>query len=62
MDRATVAYLRQAGCRDVEHLALAELGIEGNGHLMMIERNNEEVLGVITGWLERRLATTRPRR
>jgi pimeloyl-ACP methyl ester carboxylesterase len=52
MDEGTVAFLRQAGCERVDHLRLGDLGIHGNGHLMMIERNNEEVLDVVTGWLD----------
>ncbi|MBO4256203.1 alpha/beta fold hydrolase [Streptomyces griseorubiginosus] len=55
MDAGTVAFLRQAGCRQVDHLRLGELGIHGNGHLMMIERNNERVLDAVTSWLEKRL-------
>ncbi|MGE5135169.1 MAG: hypothetical protein ACM32E_19940 [Gemmatimonadota bacterium] len=51
MDTGTVAFLRQAGCARVHHLRLAELGIHGNGHLMMIERNNEQVLDAVTAWL-----------
>ncbi|HEX6356394.1 hypothetical protein [Actinophytocola sp.] len=53
MDVGTTAYLRQAGCRRVDHLTLGELGIHGNGHLMMIERNNDAVLDVITDWLSK---------
>jgi hypothetical protein len=49
MDDGTVAFLRQAGCGRLTHLRLGDLGVHGNGHLMMIERNNEEVLEVITG-------------
>jgi pimeloyl-ACP methyl ester carboxylesterase len=52
MDAGTVAFLRQAGCKLVDHLRLGELDVHGNGHLMMIERNNEEVLDVVTGWLD----------
>lgn len=52
MDTGTVAFLRQAGCRQVSHLRLGELGIPGNGHLMMVERNNEQVLDAIIGWLD----------
>jgi pimeloyl-ACP methyl ester carboxylesterase len=52
MDAGTVAFLRQAGCARVHHLRLGELGIHGNGHLMMIERNNEQVLDAITAWLD----------
>jgi pimeloyl-ACP methyl ester carboxylesterase len=55
MDIGTVAYLRQAGCARVQHLRLGELGVHGNGHLMMIERNNDEVLEVVLGWLDHNL-------
>ena len=51
MDTNTVAFLRQAGCSRVEHIRLAERGVTGNGHLMMVERNNREVLRVVTDWL-----------
>jgi pimeloyl-ACP methyl ester carboxylesterase len=53
MDDGTVAFLRQAGCERVDHLRLGELGVHGNGHLMMIERNNAEVLDVVTAWLSK---------
>ena len=49
-DDATVAYLRQAGV-EVDHLKLAELGIHGNGHMMMLERNSLAIAGVISDWL-----------
>jgi len=52
MDIGTVAYLRQAGCTRVHHLRLGELGVPGNGHLMMIERNNSDVLDIVLGWLD----------
>ncbi|KAF4589118.1 fusarubin cluster-esterase [Ophiocordyceps camponoti-floridani] len=39
-DYCTVAFLRQAGCRDVEHVELAAVGIRGNGHMMFLERNS----------------------
>ncbi|HZO61896.1 MAG TPA: alpha/beta hydrolase [Gaiellaceae bacterium] len=48
---ATAAFLEQAGCR-VERIVLAEHGVHGNGHLMMLERNNREVLGPILRWLD----------
>jgi len=48
---ATAAFLRQAGCR-VDEIALAEHGVHGNGHLMMLERNNREALAPIVRWLE----------
>lgn len=43
-------FLDQAGCASTL-LRLEDAGITGNGHGMMLERNNDEVLGVITGWL-----------
>lgn len=51
LDPATIAYLRQAGC-SVDHVRLGELGIHGNGHLSMMEKNNEEVLGAVLNWVE----------
>jgi hypothetical protein len=49
---AMVEFLREAGC-DVDSLKLAEQGVEGNGHAMMLERNNVEALEPIIGWVER---------
>src|SRR5581483_4322556 len=49
-DGATVAFLRQAGCT-VDHIRLAELGIRGNAHFMMMEKNNRAVLQPILDWI-----------
>jgi pimeloyl-ACP methyl ester carboxylesterase len=46
-----VAFLMQAGC-DVDSLRLADHGVHGNGHAMMLERNNVEALEPIVGWVE----------
>lgn len=54
-DRHLAEFLRQGGC-DVELLRLAELGVRGNGHGLMLERNNEEALEVLTDWVERKLS------
>jgi pimeloyl-ACP methyl ester carboxylesterase len=51
-DDATVAYLRQAGV-DVDHVHLADEGVRGNGHMMMLELNNLDVADVIVAALER---------
>jgi pimeloyl-ACP methyl ester carboxylesterase len=59
MDAGTVAFLRQARCAHVHHLRLGELGIHGNGHLMMIERNNVQVLDTVTAWLDGHLPQAR---
>lgn len=52
-DHCTSRYLRQAG---VEHdfVRLAERGIRGNGHMLMIERNNLAVAAVMADWLDQR--------
>jgi pimeloyl-ACP methyl ester carboxylesterase len=48
---ATAAFLEQAGCQ-VDRIVLAEHGVHGNGHLMMLERNSREVLQPILRWLD----------
>jgi pimeloyl-ACP methyl ester carboxylesterase len=54
-DRDLVSFLEQAGC-DVELIQLADRGVHGNSHGIMIERNNAEALAVLTGWVGGRLA------
>jgi len=49
-----VEFLQQAGC-DAVHIDLAERGVRGNSHGSMFERNNAEVLGVVTGWMDDQL-------
>jgi hypothetical protein len=46
----TAAFLEQGGC-SVDLIRLADHGVRGNGHGMMFERNNREVLGVVLQWL-----------
>jgi len=53
-DHCTAAYLEQAGVPNT-HLRLENLGIHGNGHMMMLEKNNKVVAGVIADWLEKTL-------
>ncbi|MEV6362224.1 alpha/beta fold hydrolase [Nocardia asteroides] len=57
LDPATVDYLRRAGCQ-VDHLRLGDLGINGNGHLAMLEKNNADVLAVVLEWVQRRTRTS----
>jgi pimeloyl-ACP methyl ester carboxylesterase len=49
-DSGTVAFLRQAGLK-LDHIKLWEIGIRGNAHFMMMERNNREVLQVVLDWI-----------
>jgi pimeloyl-ACP methyl ester carboxylesterase len=56
-DDCTAAYLAQAGV-SVKQIHLADLGIRGNGHMMMIERNNQAIAAVIADWAEQNLPAT----
>src|SRR5262249_34649419 len=51
-DHCTAAYLSQAGVPNTL-IRLADVGVHGNGHMMMIEKNNAAVAGVIAGWLDK---------
>jgi len=53
-DHCTSAFLHQAG---VEHdfVRLADIGIRGNGHMMMLEKNNLDIAAYLRGWIERRI-------
>jgi pimeloyl-ACP methyl ester carboxylesterase len=45
-------YLAQAGA-SIEHLRLEDAGIRGNGHMMMSEKNSDEVAALLAQWLEK---------
>jgi pimeloyl-ACP methyl ester carboxylesterase len=49
-DEQIVEFLQGAGC-GVERVRLADHGVHGNGHAMMMERNNRAALGVLLDWL-----------
>jgi len=34
------------------HLHLADIDILGNGHMMMIEKNNQAIAAVMVDWLD----------
>src|SRR6516225_66652 len=51
-DHCTVKYLQQAGAKPT-WIKLADLGIKGNSHVMMQEKNNKEIAAVIYGWLDK---------
>ena len=52
---ANVAFLNEVGC-SAEMLRLRDYGILGNGNLMLLEKNNHEVFGVIRQWLDKKVA------
>jgi len=49
-DHCTVKYLRQAGV-SVTFMRLAERNIRGNGHMMMLEKNSDEIAAAMMSWL-----------
>lgn len=53
-DHCTSLFLKQAG---VEHdfVRLADEGIRGNGHMMMLEKNNLEIAAYFRRWLENKV-------
>jgi len=61
-DHCTVKYLEQAGVHPT-WIKLADTGIRGNGHMMMLEKNNVEIAQLMAQWLLKTLprASTRTR-
>ena len=53
------AFLKQAGV-PVDFIRLADIGIHGNGHFLMLEKNNLEIAAVIADWLKRRVSPSEP--
>jgi pimeloyl-ACP methyl ester carboxylesterase len=53
-DHCTLSYLRQAGVKPT-YIRLADIGIKGNSHVMMLEKNNKEIAAVIAKWLDEAL-------
>ena len=50
-DHCTVKYLNQAGVK-TEYVRLQDKGIHGNGHMMMIEKNNLEIARLVDDWVQ----------
>src|SRR5439155_4649354 len=51
-DHCTVKYLEQAGVHST-WIKLVDVGIRGNGHMMMLEKNNLEIAAAISNWLSK---------
>jgi pimeloyl-ACP methyl ester carboxylesterase len=49
-DHCTARYLTQAGV-NTDFVRLEARGINGNAHMMMLEKNNLRIAGLITAWL-----------
>jgi len=53
-DHCTVKYLRQAGV-NVTFMPLAKSNIRGNGHMMMLEKNSDQIAAAMMSWLNETL-------
>jgi hypothetical protein len=49
-DHCTAKWLNQAGVR-TDYVPLDDVGILGNAHEMMIEKNSDEIVRFIDGWI-----------
>jgi pimeloyl-ACP methyl ester carboxylesterase len=56
-DHCTVRYLQQAGVKPT-YIRLADIGIHGNSHVMMLEKNNKDIAAVIAQWLDKSFSGT----
>jgi hypothetical protein len=50
-DYCTVAFLKQAGYSKTKHLELPKVGIHGNGHMMFMEKNSDEIWDRVYRWI-----------
>ena len=51
--------MKAAGA-SVDVIELPKAGIQGNSHMMMMDKNNLEVAGLIQNWLEGKGLTKKP--
>ena len=54
-EHGAVDFLTQAGVA-AELLRLEDHGIHGNGHMVMSEKNSDEVAALIDKWLQRKVS------
>ena len=54
-DHCTVKYLQQAGVRST-WIKLTDVGIHGNGHMMMLEKNNRDIAALMSDWLAKAIS------
>jgi pimeloyl-ACP methyl ester carboxylesterase len=50
-DACIPKWLSQAGV-DAEFVRLEDVGISGNGHMMMLELNSDDIIAFIDGWIQ----------
>ena len=57
-DHCTVKYFEQAGVHP-KWVRLPDVGIHGNGHMMMLEKNNMEIAAFMSRWLDSQFPAAR---
>jgi pimeloyl-ACP methyl ester carboxylesterase len=57
MAHCNFKFLKSAGV-PVDFIKLGDIGIHGNGHFVMLEKNNLEIAAVIADWLDKRVTPT----
>ncbi|OBT82843.1 hypothetical protein VE02_08451 [Pseudogymnoascus sp. 03VT05] len=50
-DWCSVKFLRQAGV-ETDQVSLADVGVNGNGHMLFLEMNSDESARVVADWIE----------
>src|SRR5260370_28330472 len=58
-EHCVVKFVEQAGVH-LTWLNLGAMGIHGNGHMMMLEKNSDQIADVIEKWVRKALAERRP--
>jgi len=53
-DHCTSRFLTQAGVKN-DFVRLESAGIHGNGHMMMLEKNNHEIAALLVNWARRNI-------
>jgi pimeloyl-ACP methyl ester carboxylesterase len=54
-DHCTAKYLQAAGVA-VDFIRLEEIGLNGNGHMLMLEKNSREIAAVVADWLDKAIS------
>ena len=50
-------WLNQAGVK-TDFVRLEDVGIKGNSHMMMLEKNSDDIIKFVVGWLQKNVPTT----
>jgi pimeloyl-ACP methyl ester carboxylesterase len=53
-DHCTSAYLDQAGVKH-EFVRLETVGVHGNGHMMLLEKNSDQIAALLANWARRNI-------